>query len=119
MYFILYNSINKVNRLLLNENVMMTYNDPRFYEVVELNNKIKAALISYHNTTICSIGITIKTEKEEIMGMANLIKHLFERQLTKKLMNVLTRNYGKFNSIFRDDSMSFSFEVEKSGFNLS
>ena len=117
VYFILYNSINKVNRLLLNENVMMTYNDPRFYEVVELNNKIKAALISYHNTTICSIGITIKTEKEEIMGMANLIKHLFERQLTKKLMNVLTRNYGKFNSIFRDDSMSFSFEVEKSGFN--
>lgn len=123
VYLILYFQINKINTILYNDNLPHTNYDPRLYEVVVLNNGIEVALINNFNSSICAFGITIGggySNDGEVMGLGNLIKHLFVRHLTLapngQFMETLSHNLGKFNANYKDNSTTFSFEVEKSGF---
>lgn len=124
VYLIFYFQINKINTILYNNDLPHTNYDPRLYEVIALNNGIEVALINNFNSSICSFGMTVGggySNDGEVLGLGNLVKHLFVKNLTLssngEFTETLSQNFGKFNAYYKDNSTTFSFEIEKSGFN--
>lgn len=117
--------IEKIETKLTDGDIIHTKLDNNIYEIIKLRNEIEVTLISNANSSINGLGITIGTgnSKEGVNGLGNLITHIIDRNLTmmtsSPFTKALTPYMLNFFSKFSENFISFSYELEKTGFTNS